>query len=170
MPARWGVALAALSVFRPRLWAALSRHATPIALAGAGLYGLDVWARFDPRSGLGSYDNAVYALIFASFVLFATAGPWRGEAWYAPAARYLATRSYAVYLLHAETLAVLRSWPTDSFVLFSALTWAITLGGAELLYRLIERPAIRARERLPFSKSGEARSLAFPVHRRAAMS
>jgi peptidoglycan/LPS O-acetylase OafA/YrhL len=70
--------------------------------------------------------------------------------------RYVAERSYAVYLLHPEAFAVLRrtEWVEGApFGVFAALTWVLSLFLAEVLYRLVERPGMRLRERFTASRS-----------------
>jgi peptidoglycan/LPS O-acetylase OafA/YrhL len=62
--------------------------------------------------------------------------------------RYLADRSYAVYLLHGEALAIVRKLPDVGFFWQLVFTWLLTLLFAEILYRVVERPFMDLRERL----------------------
>jgi peptidoglycan/LPS O-acetylase OafA/YrhL len=158
----FGVALAATSVFAPRAWSALCRNAPAMASIAAVMYAFNFWARWHPQYAIiRDYDRAVYALIFGSFVVLANASPWWERRLYLPGASYLAKRAYSVYLLHPESLALLKHAHIESFVVLSVLTWAITLLGAELLYRCVELPIMRARDRFRFS--GASQPPAAPV-------
>ena len=98
---------------------------------------------------------ATWALICGSWVLLAVARPnWASRE--IPAVRYLAERSYAIYLLHLEALAILKRLDGLSLVMLLILTWAITIPLAELLFRFIERPGMRLRERFSASRSATA--------------
>jgi peptidoglycan/LPS O-acetylase OafA/YrhL len=148
-----GVLLAAVSVFMPVLWTALCRVAPFAAGVAALSYAFSFWCRWHPQYGIGDYGTLTYALIFGTFVLLATSSDAWKRRLHLPGCSYLAARAYSIYLLHPESLALLHRLPVRSFPVFLALTWVITLAGAELLFRLIERPAMRARESFGFSKS-----------------
>jgi peptidoglycan/LPS O-acetylase OafA/YrhL len=153
-PCAVGVLLAAIDVARPRLWAVLRSLAPFLALAGLVAAGRDVACRLNPQWGLGDQGITAWALIFGSWVLLAAARPgWAvGRL---PGVRYVAERSYAVYLLHPEAFALLKKLDGLPFVAFLALTWAVSLLLAEVLYRLVERPGMRLRERFGASRTRE---------------
>jgi peptidoglycan/LPS O-acetylase OafA/YrhL len=154
-PCALGVLLAAISVARPRLWALLTRLAPVLALVGLIVAGRDAACRLNPQWGLSDQGILAWALIFGSWVLLAAARPnWKiGRL---PGVRYVAERSYALYLLHPEAFAILQKTGALSFPVFLALTWVLSLVLAEILYRLVERPGMRLRERFGASRSRAA--------------
>lgn len=112
--------------------------------------------------GLQDQETLVWALIFGSWVLLAAARP----AWAIgrlPGVRYVAERSYAVYLLHPESFAVLRRMEGLSFAAYLTLTWGLSLFLAEILFRLVERPGMRLREKFGASKSRDPMPPATPA-------
>src|SRR5262249_32877917 len=151
-----GVLLAYVAVYVPGVWARLCRLAPLLACAGLALFGYEVLLRLNPGRGLPEPDLLVWALGFATLVLLANSSDfWRRRA-RAPGLRYLAERSYAVYLVHIEALAVVKRLGTSplleplggvSVPLAFVLSWAISLALAEVLHRLVERPLMQARER-----------------------
>jgi peptidoglycan/LPS O-acetylase OafA/YrhL len=151
-PCAVGVLLAVIDVALPRVWAFLRKIAPFLALAGLIAAGRDVACRVNPQWGLGDQGILTWALIFGSWVLLAAARPdWAiGRL---PGVRYVAERSYAVYLLHPEAFAVLRKIEGLPFGVYLLLTWGLSLLLAEILYRLVERPGMRLRERFGASKS-----------------
>jgi peptidoglycan/LPS O-acetylase OafA/YrhL len=140
-----GVALAYLAVFAPALWQRACRWAVLLALVGLGAAVVPVIKKLEPTWNFGDYDALVWAAIAASLVLLANSSPF-WQRLHLPGCRYLANRAYAVYLLHGEALALVKRTSGLPFVLYLGLTWAVSLLLAELLYRLIERPIMQARE------------------------
>jgi peptidoglycan/LPS O-acetylase OafA/YrhL len=120
------------------------------------MYAWNFWYRWHPDSAFFNYGQGGLALIFGSLVLLANASEWWRQKLYLPGTGYLATRAYAVYLLHPDSLALLKRLPaTKSFLVFTISAWIITLAGAEVLHRLVELPMMRARERFSFSRSAK---------------
>jgi peptidoglycan/LPS O-acetylase OafA/YrhL len=154
-----GVVLAALSIFVPKLWTTLCRFAPWLAAASLIAVAFNVFVRIKRESQIGDFGILPYTLIFASWILLANSSPyWQSHRVFG--ARYLADRSYAVYLLHGEAFALLKRLPQLPFLLYLALAWLLSLLLAEMLYRGVERPILRAREKFAFSCS---RSKATPV-------
>lgn len=151
-PCAVGVLLAAIDVAFPRVWAFLRKIAPFLALAGLVATGRDIACRVNPQWGLDDQGILAWALIFGSWVLLAAARQdWAiGRL---PGVRYVAERSYAVYLLHPEAFAALRKIEGLPFGVYLLLTWGLSLLLAEILYRLVERPGMRLRERFGASKS-----------------
>ncbi|MDC0317634.1 acyltransferase, partial [bacterium] len=92
--------------------------------------------------------------LFASWVMVANSNRRWIDGLYVPGAYYIATRSYALYLLHPEVLALQRRFlgPVP-FVLYFSLALAGSLLLAEILYRSVEKPFMDLREKLAFSSS-----------------
>jgi hypothetical protein len=82
-------------------------------------------------------------------------GVWSGG----PVLQWLGRISYSLYLIHfigsavAKTLAVRASTRFEAVAVFCAATGA-SLAAAELLYRLVERPAQRLSRRVGTSPNG----------------
>ena len=153
-PCAVGVLIAAVEVARPQLWAILRRLAPFLAVVGLAAAGRDVVCRLNQQWGLGDQGTLAWALMCGSWVLLAGARPnWAvGRL---PGVRYVAERSYAVYLLHPDALALVRRIEGLPFGVFLVLTWVFSLVLAEFLYRLVERPGMRLRERFGASRSRE---------------
>jgi peptidoglycan/LPS O-acetylase OafA/YrhL len=149
-----GVALAQCEVFAPKIWTALTRFAPTLAAIAMTMLVANLIGRYHPALGLNDYDPLVYALVFGSILLLATRNAWWQQRLYIPGFRYIALRSYSIYLLHPEILALLkRITPRLSFAFFFALACVGSCLLAELLYRLIEKPFMQARERLAFARA-----------------
>lgn len=151
----------------PRVWAALRRLAPLLALAGLIAAGRDAACRLNPQWGLGDQGILAWALIFGSWVLLAAARPdW--AAGRLPGVRYVAERSYAVYLLHPEAFALLGAlrrkvgFEPVPFGLYLVAVWVVSLALAEVLYRVVERPGMRLRERFGASRSRDLPPAAAP--------
>jgi peptidoglycan/LPS O-acetylase OafA/YrhL len=140
-----GVGLAVLSVQAPRLWGRLCRYAPWLAAASLILVARDVVCRLHPEWHLPDSGIVAWAVAFGTWVLFAAAKPDWGQI-RVPGVRYLADRSYAVYLLHIEALTLLKHADVRPFALYLLLTWGVTLALSEVLYRAVERPGMRLRK------------------------
>jgi peptidoglycan/LPS O-acetylase OafA/YrhL len=141
-----GVLLAYCSEYLPSCWRSLCRYAPALALGGFMAACYNVVLRVYPSWGKGDLPITVWCLIFSSFVLLANSGAFWKHKLRFPLFRYLADRSYAVYLLHPEALAIIKYGGTMSPVLVFILAWGLSLAFAEVLYRAVERPFIQARE------------------------
>jgi peptidoglycan/LPS O-acetylase OafA/YrhL len=64
-----------------------------------------------------------------------------------PILRYIAIRSYSLYLVHVEAIAILKYFQWTSFLFYALATWALSIALAEVLYRWIERPGMQWRDR-----------------------
>lgn len=140
-----GVALAYAAVFAPNTWQRLCRWAPGLAVLGLVAGAVPALGRVYPEWDGGDPGPLAWAAVAASLVLLANSTPFWQQL-RVPAARYLADRAYAVYLLHGEALALMKRTDGLPFWLYLAGTWALSLLLAELLFRLVERPIMRARE------------------------
>ncbi|MFN7915594.1 MAG: acyltransferase [Vicinamibacterales bacterium] len=153
-----GVLLAAVAVFRTSLWARLSALAPVLALAGLGLALLSVYGRLT-ATGF-AWGPGTWTVIFTSWVLLANSSSfWRLEA-SIPGASFVANRAYALYLVHSDGIAVANRLfgvadgrSLGPLPLYLLTAWTASFIGAELLYRLVELPGMRARESFPWSRS-----------------
>jgi peptidoglycan/LPS O-acetylase OafA/YrhL len=103
----------------------------------------------------GPVVAAVTALAIAAAGGAGKLGVWSGG----PVLQWLGRISYSLYLIHfigsavAKTLAVRASTRFEAVAVFCAATGA-SLAAAELLYRLVERPAQRLSRRVGTSPNG----------------
>ena len=94
------------------------------------------------------------ALLFGGMVIFAVNTPVSKLPFAHNIIMHISTRSYAMYLLHVEALAVTKRLIPDSyFMVFLALTLIITLLLSEILFRYAEQPILRSRDKWYFSRS-----------------
>jgi peptidoglycan/LPS O-acetylase OafA/YrhL len=142
-----GVLLASVEVFVPRLWQRLCQLAPWLAVFALAALSYPLLVRLGVYRLSGEYDALIYALLFAVFVLLANSGPFYRDRLRSRFFSYLADRAYALYLLHPEALVILKRLQPLPVVVSFVLVWAVSLVLAEVLYRLIERPFMRLRER-----------------------
>jgi peptidoglycan/LPS O-acetylase OafA/YrhL len=150
-----GVLLAYFEVFYPRIWNRLCQ-VTPLLIVAALLFASSkVLSRINPQGPISDGGELAWLLVFAPFVILANSGPFWKHRIYCPGSQYLAERAYAIYLLHSEVLVLMKFAPSLPFPVFVGIAWILTLLVSEVLYRLVERPALRAREFLSVTRSSE---------------
>ena len=149
-----GVFLAHIHYQYRDLWNKLSAYAVPLMIISIMLYASYFVARYNPHMGIHDPNNLVLALIFGIWVMAANAdNSWR-RFLYIPGAYHIATRSYALYLLHPEVLALMKRLLIDvPFVVYLIMSLAGSLILSEILYRLVEKPIMDVREKHRFSSS-----------------
>lgn len=141
-----GVALAFIHTRFPQLWKTVNR-AIPILATGA--IALCGWAVASRYGIFGDPPLEAYTAISCIAVILASRGDWWANRLYVPGAYYVATRSYSMYLIHVEAIAVARRIQNDSFFLLFCMVWPITALLAEILYRCVELPFMRMRDATP---------------------
>ena len=151
-----GVFLAHIHHQYQTVWNRIATYAPHLAVASVLCYLLFFVGRYYPSLGIRDPDKLVLAVLFASWVMAANVNSKWINGLYVPGAYYIATRSYALYLLHPDILALLRRFlgPVPFAVYFLlALTGSLLL--AEILYRCIEKPVMDAREKFSFSSGNK---------------
>lgn len=156
-----GVVLAAWKVLRPQAWAAARRYSNVSLLAGVAVMALALWL-FRHRVGLAA--NALgWPVLSLGLGLLVFAGAGRDSLigrWKVPGAAWLAAVSYSLYLVHKAMYHVVQAqWGEQlagmGFMAFFAYGAAAVAAGA-VLYYAVERPMLRLRERLSFSRRHKA--------------
>jgi peptidoglycan/LPS O-acetylase OafA/YrhL len=148
-----GVLLACIRARHQQIWQTLCKYSTPILIASVSSYVFFYYARYNPELNITDPDRLGLSFMFAGFVVFANASSMKQNALYLPGAKYIATRAYALYLLHPEILALLRRFSEElPFLLYLAIAIAGSLAASEFLYRFIEKPIMDAREKYNFSR------------------
>ena len=150
----FGVLLAQLRNQYSTYWEQLVKIIVPLSIISLVIFILLFIGRYDPRFGLGEPDNLLLALVFGSWVVLANANDvWRNRLYF-PGANYIATRSYGIYLLHPEVLALLKRFALEwNFLLYFIASMIGSIILAEVLYRCLEKPFMDAREKFKASRS-----------------
>ncbi|OWK38525.1 acyltransferase family protein [Fimbriiglobus ruber] len=172
-----GVVLAWVCVSRPRLWQWLAGAAPWLALAGAAGVGALVANKWVPEELQNpTLEAGFWTSVFAAWVLFAATSTVRLPGLLTRVTRFVAERAFALYLVHVDAIRVAvrvvdyarenREFATDHgdllLVVTFVLVWALALGVAEVLYRLIERPFMGLRDRFAATRSRRAGATARP--------
>jgi peptidoglycan/LPS O-acetylase OafA/YrhL len=127
--------------------------ALPLSLIALMLYVIFIIGRYFPEFGIDDPDKSILALIFMSWVLMANSTDRLRKLLYFPGAYYIATRSYSLYLVHPEALALMRRiFPDIWFPSYFLCTLAVSCLLAEILYRFVEKPLMDMRENFEFSR------------------
>jgi peptidoglycan/LPS O-acetylase OafA/YrhL len=150
-----GVAVAMLKNFHPAAFAFLQRHANALFAAGLAAAAAVLHAILDATFGAAITTAAGFSLVAASFgllVLSALGPRCVLNRVRVPGAASLALWSYAVYLAHKPVFMALRPLAARMGIDTGAPWWiaaimAAGIGAGWLLYRLVETPFMRLRER-----------------------
>lgn len=148
-----GVLLAAMKVFRPRLWARVQQQANIVLLAAVAVMALAFWL-FRERTGL--LGNAIgWPVLSAGLALLVFAGAGTRSAigrWRVPGVGWLAGISYSLYLVHKAVFNLVQVHLADRIagwgVLQVAVYGAASLLAAAVLHYAVERPFLKLRGRM----------------------
>ena len=149
-----GVALALLRNRHPQAWAGLTRHGRLWLSAGVAVTGLTFWLFLDNHYGFAAtvFGYPLLGLGFGLLILAALSEHSGLRELRIPGAASLALWSYAIYLTHrgasalgAQALSALGFGPQTGVAIVSLLALSVLSGW--LLYRLVETPFMRLRER-----------------------
>jgi peptidoglycan/LPS O-acetylase OafA/YrhL len=148
-----GVLLAYIYECYPGAWRKLARYVW--GFVGLALFGIawNLVARTKSIDWVLESGPLVWSLISGAFLVLANSKPfWQfgTKTWLT---RFFADRAYSLYLLHIEALTVMKKFSGLPFIVYLLLTLIISLIAAEILYRTIERPVMRARNRFSWAKS-----------------
>lgn len=158
-----GVMLAALRVYRPRLWAQVLERSNICLILGMATCGLAFYL-FRNRTGLlantlgwPALSSGMGLLVIAGASNRSLIGRWRF-----PGAEWIAAASYSLYLSHKLVFHFVSEnlvpWmPQSGFLHF--LTYALSaLAGGAALHYLVERPFLAWRDHLATTPRGGALS------------
>jgi len=154
-----GVGLALLRQGAPALWIRIARHGNATLAASLAVLAPTVWLLLEDRYGFAAsvFGYPLLALGFGLLILAALSPSCPLHALRIPGAASLAIWSYAIYLSHrgvgalaAPLLSRLGYGPRTGLAMVLILLLSVLAGW--LLYRLVETPFMRLRERhLPLS-------------------
>jgi len=152
-----GVFLAHTSYYHPKLWATATKLKNPFAIIGSlSLVMFFYYRWFPPSNDYADPSFLLLALVFGSLVFFAVNTPVFTKPFGYRLIMHISTRSYSIYLLHPEALALCRKFAADmGFIVHFTAALLITLIIAEILFRFIEIPFIKLRSKFTFSAKRE---------------
>jgi len=149
-----GVLLANIYFGYPKLWQKLLTIAVPMACLSLLTYLSYYYFRWHPEYNVSDPGYLGLAFIFGFWVIWANKTNITFPRPINTAIYYVSTRSYAIYLLHPDALAVCRRVIIDQhFIVYIVSAFIISCLAAEVLYRLIEKPIMDMRSNFTFSQS-----------------
>lgn len=140
----FGVLLAHVYINYPRLWKWFAFLAPWGILVGLGVLLIQALQRY--RGEHGEMPLAGYTLLSGCLVVQSQATHFWKQKASNGILRYIASRSYSLYLVHIEAFAIARRLDDGRFLVYFLVTVLISVIFAELLYRYIERPFMTFRD------------------------
>lgn len=152
-----GVILAFVHHRIPNLWIKLKTYNLLFLSVGITLYLCFFYFRWIPP--FPSYQDPsklILAFVFGSMVLFAVNTPTKKIPIAHALFMHISTRSYSIYLLHPDALALCkRLIPQSHLIIYYCCAFFISLVAAEVAYKIVEQPFIKLRSRFDVSKRRE---------------
>lgn len=143
-----GVFLAHLRFEYDKVWLKALYYIRYVFIISLGAYLMFYLARYNPQWGISDPGQLLLVSVFGIWVIFANSSENVKRSFALPGSYYIATRSYSMYLLHPEVLALTKRFLSDlNFMLYFVLVLMGTLIISEFLYRLVELPFMKMRER-----------------------
>jgi peptidoglycan/LPS O-acetylase OafA/YrhL len=157
-----GVFLAHICHSYKNLWQLIAKQAKCLAFVGLVMYLFIFLSRYNPEWGIPRNPDKWYLIIaFSGWIILANSDSYWREKLYFPFSHYIATRSYSLYLLHVEALAIMKRYGSElTFPLFLIITLILGLLMAEILHQLIEKPFMDLREKI--TKKPYKKGLTYP--------
>jgi peptidoglycan/LPS O-acetylase OafA/YrhL len=136
------------------IWKSLVKYSGVLFLVSIFMFFLYFIQRWFPMSWIGDPSILALSSIFVTWVIFANSNNIIKYNFYFPGAYHIATRSYSLYLLHPEAIALINRVPIEFyFPVYVVLVLALSLFLSEFLYRFVELTFMNLRSR--FSVSAE---------------
>ena len=150
-----GVTLAYIRSQHSLFWKALIKYSVPIFIISTVFFFLYFLQRYIPISWLSDPGMLERALIFSGWVLFAI--NFAGKSfWNIYGSYYIATRSYSLYLLHPEAIAIVNRLNIElNFLLYFLIVFVVSIIFSEILYRTIEIPFLRIKSKIAPTTSAQ---------------
>lgn len=152
-----GVFLAHCAHNYPVKWEGLSKFSLPIGITGLivflSFYGFR-WV--PPFATYADPSFLIMAFTFAALVFYAVNTPVLHKPFGHQVVMHISTRSYSMYLLHPEGLALSRRFFGESnYFVHYIIALLVTLILSEVLFRLVETPFINMRNNFKYSSRRE---------------
>lgn len=143
-----GVLLAYVKSQHAFIWRKLTEKSLLIFIISSSFFIIYFLQRYIQMSWISDPGMLERAIIFSGWVLFAIAHK-DSLCWRVYGARYIATRSYSLYLLHPEAIAIVNRLNFGiSFFFYLIAVFSLSIIFAEILYRAIEIPFLKLRSSL----------------------
>jgi peptidoglycan/LPS O-acetylase OafA/YrhL len=151
-----GVLLANIRHNHHLLWTKLTQYIVPIFVITFLLYLLSFYLKHIGQTSVLPPGKLVLTLMFGTWVIFANSDSVYTRFLSMPGSQFIATRAYALYLLHPEALALLERSPIKlPFVVYVMICFLLSFCLAEILYRVVEKPFMDMREKFSAVKQQE---------------
>jgi len=148
-----GILLANLKYSFVDFWQKLLANSGVFLVVGMVLYCLFYVNRIVLDSPFSDPSKLILAFVFGGWVVWASIESG-GRLYGHNIIMYISTRSYAIYLLHPDALAVCkRLFSEQHFLVYFSIALAISCLASEVLYRLVEQPIMNARSKFSWSCS-----------------
>jgi peptidoglycan/LPS O-acetylase OafA/YrhL len=146
-----GVIIAYIDLYGPAMWARFVRLRSCFLTAIILAMGVGICARYAELSA-GILETLYWSLVAGCAVIFANTSPGYPLP-FSKALKYVATRAYALYLLHPFCIRAVEKYEISSLDLVKIISiWASSFLAAECLYRFLERPCMKLRELFPLTR------------------
>ncbi|AFP31130.1 putative acetyltransferase [Marinobacter sp. BSs20148] len=147
-----GVLLAYVKSQHAFIWKKLADKSVPIFIGSSLVFFLYFLQRYIPIPWISDPGMLERAIMFSGWVLFAVTYK-NSLFWRVYGVRYMATRSYSLYLLHPEAIAIVNRLNFEiNFFFYFIAVFSLSLMFAEILYRVIEMPFLKLRSKLASTK------------------
>lgn len=141
-----GVLLAFIKQNFDVVWSKMLFHSRKIFFVSLIIFFYLFIQRYYPVIYLGEPSYFLLACVFSVWVIYANSNLSIMDSFKFPFSYYISTRSYAMYLLHPEAIAITnRFFNIDFFVLYMLFVLILTVALSEILYKFVELPFMRLR-------------------------
>lgn len=152
-----GVLLAYVKHYKKETWCFLQARVIYLFVASVSLYMFFYLARYNSEWGVSDPSKLMLAFMFGIWIIWGDQTSFTPKNLFSIVIMHISTRSYAMYLLHVDALALVKRLNIADLFVFYVLALLLTLILAEFLYRFIELPFMSSRSKFTFSKSRKAR-------------
>lgn len=153
-----GVLLAYIKHYKKVVWDFLQAKVISLFIASVSLYIFFYLARYNSDWGVSDPSKLMLSFVFGIWIIWGDRTSFTPKNLLSIIVMHISTRSYAMYLLHVDALALVKKLNiTDYLFVFYVLALLLTLILAECLYKFIELPFMKSRGKFAFSKSRKAK-------------
>ena len=149
-----GVLLAYIKSTQVKMWQNVLRYIHLLFYFSIALYAFYYIARYYPEWHVIEPSKLQLAIIFGMWVIWADSKMRSNKHRLDLIVMHISTRSYAMYLLHVDALAITSHLMDKNYMFtYYIIALSITLILSEVMYRVIEMPFINARKKFSFSRA-----------------